>query len=100
MLIDSQFEIPRTENLDYAADYNLKLKSSIEMPMDNSADPQMRTISSEIDFIVQVINPCESSQMETFEIDDMQTSVKGPSRSQILSFPSDSVSLELGDKKG
>ena len=97
---ERQFELPLTQDLDYVGDFDVVINSSIQMPEDNSADPPLKKLSSKIDFVITVINPCLASVMQKFSIDDMQTSVKGEPKEQALKFPTDSVSLKLGDKSG
>jgi len=76
--------------------------SQISVPQDNSANPIYKVLRSQIPFEIRVTNPCLSSVLEAFSVDNIETSVFGQrvEESLVTRVPADSVSRRLGDHSG
>ena len=94
----NDFLITKTEELDYVGTYNLKVEATIQVPDGFDGNFLPRVV--EIPFVMEVLNPCESTVLEAFTIPDMETSVLAANPAiEIVTelVPQDSVSQALGD---
>ena len=91
-----------TDNQDFVRIYQLQVEASIEVPIDLNTPPAIRRRPTQIPLIFEVVNPCTSSTLDDFTVQDMTASVLGPVITQDLSslVPADQISRELGTLDG
>ena len=73
----------------------MEVKAVIRVPDDLSATPTLTTVPYSIPLTLIIVDPCESTTLSAFSVDDMSTTVLALAKLQSLltQKPTDSVSF-------
>lgn len=93
------FLIAKTEDFSLDGRYTVTLRSEIQVPDDHTF-ASYTTWAQEFTFEVVMIDPCKTSVLSDFVVEDMSRSVKQMPSSQKLVKPQDSVSQSYGNLDG
>lgn len=95
----NNFLIPTTENRDLEGTYTVSLRGYLNQPNDYT---MTTTTAKEVnyDFDVIMVDPCDTTTLEAYTINDMLTEVHGTADVQVLSTPTDTVAQLYGDRSG
>ena len=81
----------------------MKLNSELKQPENNSKTPTYKVFKTSQNFEVIVSNPCFDAVLESFTVENMETTVLGAQadiQELAARLPKDNVSTRLGDKSG
>ena len=97
-----QFEVLQTEDLSFAATYSMQVVGKIKVPTDLAKPPMINEMQYNLDLTLVVENPCLSSTLDVFTVNNMAITVLGLAELQDLTSkkPKDSVSRLYGTKDG
>lgn len=80
----------------------MQVEAKIQVPTDLNEPPAVREENSSISLTLEVVNPCFSSTLDAFTIDNMATTVHAPAKVQDITskIPHDSISDLYGTQDG
>ena len=88
---DSTFSIPKIEDLSLEGTYLVTVRSQILVP-DDYTKTTFTAWEDEFEFEIITMDPCKTSVLDDFIVENMQISVKGGIKTQKILDPTDLVS--------